>query len=445
MAKAIAAAYARRVHRILTQICRTELKDRRITGFEWIADRMIGGVYEGAFRIPIGFSFVDVERALPKLQAACGAEVELVNRQGVVVVRVLSRRLETMISFEEKYLAEAPNGSVLVGFNHMRRPVYYNFHPHPHMMLGGETGMGKTDLIRMFILSLLYPRNPVEIFIVDMKSMSFMPFSNVPEITIARDINGADELIKDTVDLIRERSTSLWANRRRKKFQTKRYLFVDEGAELSPYMYKTRDEKRFAGQIEARLSSIARLGRECGVHLIYSTQYPTAQIVSNQIKVNCGARLAFYVSNQTNSEVLLDRPGAEQLNAIQGRAIFKNTKYMTLQVPYVGGDDEWELLLDPYRGVEVVSVGGTVGGPETPPDGDDKAVVEIVHEEVPAAGEASVRKVEGTGTGEDGRIAADARHAESVAAVADRTQGDGSDEYDVSFGEPEKTTLSAGG
>jgi S-DNA-T family DNA segregation ATPase FtsK/SpoIIIE len=65
------------------------------------------------------------------------------------------------------------------------------------------------------------------------------------------------------------------------------------------------------GQIENKLSTLARLGRAFGIHLILSTQRPDAAILPGQIKNNLDFRVCGRADNVL-SQIILDNTSATE-------------------------------------------------------------------------------------------------------------------------------------
>ena len=206
----------------------------------------------------------------------------------------------------------------------------------PHLLVAGATGQGKSVGLNAIITSLLYKKHPNElkIVLVDPKKVEFSVYSPIAshfmaaleeneEEPIITDVQKVVKTLKGLCVLMDERYDMLKnAGVRNIKEYNKKFLNhhlnPEEGHAFMPYIVVIIDEfgdliMTAGKEIEMPITRIAQLARAVGIHMIIATQRPTTKIITGTIKANFPGRIAFRVGSRIDSQVILDRVGAQQL------------------------------------------------------------------------------------------------------------------------------------
>lgn len=206
----------------------------------------------------------------------------------------------------------------------------------PHLLVAGATGQGKSVGLNAIITSLLYKKHPNElkIVLVDPKKVEFSVYSPIAkhfmaaleeneEEPIITDVQKVVKTLKGLCVLMDERYDMLKnAGVRNIKEYNKKFLNhhlnPEDGHAFMPYIVVIIDEfgdliMTAGKEIEMPITRIAQLARAVGIHMIIATQRPTTKIITGTIKANFPGRIAFRVGSRIDSQVILDRVGAQQL------------------------------------------------------------------------------------------------------------------------------------
>lgn len=219
-------------------------------------------------------------------------------------------------------------------------PVVIDVCKMPHMIIAGTTGSGKSVCINSFINTILYQKGPKEVrlLMVDPKMVELSMYNGIPHL-LTPVITDAKRVVKVLNWLVEEMERRYQMI---SKFGVRNIEGLNEkltrehiAAERMPYIVLIMDE--FADMmsvvgkdIENLVARLTAKARAAGIHLILATQRPSADVITGTIKSNLPARIAFAVSSGTNSRVILDEGGAENLLG-KGDMLLLNPSVMGLE------------------------------------------------------------------------------------------------------------------
>ena len=223
----------------------------------------------------------------------------------------------------------------------------------PHLLVAGTTGAGKSACVNAMLCSILLRATPheVRLVLVDPKQVELNHYESIPHlltpvITSPRmAANALQNLVKEmeqrygTMSLARTRSLPE-LNRAREK----------RGEPPLPYILCVIDELAdlmmvAPADVEDSVIRLAQKARAVGIHLVLATQSPRVDVITGMIKANVPSRIAFAVSSQTDSRVILDHNGAESLLG-QGDMLFSpvgSSKLQRIQGAYIDEEQIAEL------------------------------------------------------------------------------------------------------
>lgn len=218
-----------------------------------------------------------------------------------------------------RWAAEAPSTLALPvcpGQDILGRPLWFDLATQPHLFLAGSTGSGKSVALHALLVSLVLLRGPadVQLGLYDAKRVELVGYRGLPHLLRpAKLLTEVDELVRALGELVDEMEA------RYRRFEARGVRSLAEArrrGEALPYLVFAIDELADAvvdPAVMGLLESLARKGRAAGVHLVLATQRPDAATFSGQLRTNIPSRLALWVQKASESKIILDEPGAEDL------------------------------------------------------------------------------------------------------------------------------------
>ena len=247
-----------------------------------------------------------------------------------------------------------------------------------HLLVAGATGSGKSVCLNSIICSLLFKATPEEVrlLMIDPKRVELSVYDGIPhllapvitdpkkasgylrwvveemenryrlfQIAGARNIAQYNDMVKsgDLEQFLPDQEAEAEADAEAPLPRALSYVvvIVDELADLMMVAQR---------EVEDAIARLAFMARAAGIHLLIATQRPSVDILTGIIKANIPSRIAFAVSSQVDSRIILDTAGAERLLG-KGDMLFHPVglpKPIRVQGAYIS-DEEVAALVDFVR------------------------------------------------------------------------------------------------
>ena len=238
------------------------------------------------------------------------------------------------------------------------KAVYTDLTKMPHLLIAGTTGSGKSGCINTLISSVLLRSTPevVRMILIDPKKVELSHYERIPHllVPVVTNMKNAAGVLSN---LVREMDS------RYELMELEHARHLDEmnkarrrrGEDPLPYILIVIDELAdlmmvSPQEVEDYVIRLAQKARAVGLHLVVATQRPSADVITGMIKANIPSRIAFAVSSQTDSRVILDVNGAETLLGM-GDMLFKplgSSRLQRVQGAFIT-EEEIHMLVTHWR------------------------------------------------------------------------------------------------
>lgn len=216
------------------------------------------------------------------------------------------------------------NLPIYVGLDQSGESFTFNLEECPHLLVAGTTGSGKSETMKAIISSLIGNNNVDQIVILDPKRVDYVKFESYEQVSL---ITNKTEMVDCLSELYQEMESRyqileeskcngiLEYNQNNTVKMKYKIVFVDELADLvlTTKIRRTKNSPENETSSEELLILLAQKSRAAGIHLVLSTQRPDAETLNGLLRSNISSRIACRVLKRTESNIILDESGAEDL------------------------------------------------------------------------------------------------------------------------------------
>ncbi len=205
----------------------------------------------------------------------------------------------------------------------------------PHVLVGGGSGSGKSKLLKLLLIQCI--KKGAIIYMADFKGGIDYPKIWHDKCSIIVEAEKLLDQLSEILEIMEERrmqfvkseASNISEHNLITGSNMKRIIVAcDEIAEVLDKTGLNKDEKDLISKIESKFTTIARLGRAFGIHLILATQRPDADVIKGQIKNNIGMRICGRADKVLSQIILDNTDGADKISSNDQGMFLTNSRVL---------------------------------------------------------------------------------------------------------------------
>jgi DNA segregation ATPase FtsK/SpoIIIE, S-DNA-T family len=282
----------------------------------------------------------NIKRRCEDLELALGLPentLSFENHNGYLGIVIPKTKRSTItlkdILTSKEYMEHKAKFKIAIGMDTNNNPIIKDLEELMHILVAGMSGGGKSVFLHVLICSLLFKVSPKElrIVLIDLKQCEFGMYKDIPHLLMEpiTKVDKANGCINTLVEEMHKRN-ELFSKRGVNNLNS--YNRVSN--EPLPRLVIIIDEFSLMKD-QDKLVDLANVARSTGIHIILSTQYPTSEVITGQIKGNLKTSVAFKVKAYQNSQAILGESGAEKLLGNGDMYLSEDGKITRLQSCYI--------------------------------------------------------------------------------------------------------------
>lgn len=257
-------------------------------------------------------------------------EPALKSRQIVTLHTIAAEHgLGSYIPWDNQFIRRNEGKFEIVAGVSMLEEVAFDLVKHPHILIAGLTGSGKSVLETCMAWQCI--KKGAKAYMIDFKGgIEFGPFEQFGEVITER--KRAIELLRQLTEentlrmalfkRVGVRDLEEYNQKYPKNKLCRVVLLCDEIGEMLDKDGADKEEKKEIEEISKHMSKLARLSRAPGINMILATQRPDAKVLTGQIKANLVIRISGRMVDSYNSEMVLGNTKATEISDVRGRFMY---------------------------------------------------------------------------------------------------------------------------
>lgn len=279
--------------------------------------------------LPYSYTIKDLETDLDKFKEGLKmSSIQITSKGNVVELYCIKK-----YTFKEYEPIKLPPNKLLIA-DGLTEPIVVDMNKFPHLLLGGDTGTGKSRILLLILTNLIKHNYFVDIHLLQIRKNDLGVFVNCKQvksnaktlqdvlnslIKIDKECSRREGLIDNTKGYYNIEDYNK-ANPKDKLKYT--YVVVEEFSFLNTSRGDTKQDKKLKLECLKYVKNIVNVGRSSGVFLITALQKPTDDSIPSDIKAQLTTRVSLKIKDSPSSVVIL---GNGKATSLQERQVLVST------------------------------------------------------------------------------------------------------------------------
>ena len=285
--------------------------------------------YKLTIELPYSYTVEDLEKDIDIFREGLHLKsIQIESKNNVVYMHCVS-----IYEFKDYKGIKLPPNELLIA-DGLTEPIIVNMNNFPHMLIGGDTGVGKSYLLLMILTNIIKYNFNVDIHLLQLRKNDLGVFKNCKQVktnskTLEEVLECLESINKECIR--RERLIdntkgyySIADYNRDKRNWNLNYIYVviEEFSFLNISKGDTKEEKVLKSKCLKHIKTIVNVGRSSGVFLITALQKPTNDSIPTDIKAQLTTRVSLLIKDAPAARVIL---GNENNTKLGNREVIVRT------------------------------------------------------------------------------------------------------------------------
>lgn len=267
--------------------------------------------YDIIVELPYGYTFSDLEKDIDIFKEGLQFQsIQLDYSNNIVIMHCVKN-----YEYKDYEPIKLPGSKILIA-DGLIEPIIVDMNSFPHVLIGGDTGTGKSRILLLILTNLIKYCGHIELYLLQIRKNDLGVFQNCAQVkvnsktleevlaaleNINRECKKREKLIDNTKGYY---SIADYNNANENKLKYI-YVVIEEFSFLNIARGDTKEEKQLKNQCLKHIKMIVNVGRSSGVFLITALQKPTNDSIPSDIKAQLCTRISLKIKDGPAAKVIL--------------------------------------------------------------------------------------------------------------------------------------------